>query len=294
MLNKLGFILLFFLCSKVALTQESFEYVGAINLNDTILIPYKVKFFENKGSVSGYSITDIGGNHETQSNIFGEYDRKEKELNFRETNIVYTKSPITQKDFCFLNVTVKKFQLDKTKNFKTKFVGLFSDNTKCIDGEILMNSSERLQDRMERLNKKINKSKRIPDSIKQKLNLRKLMDSLSMNVLKKDETLSLFAKSDKIKLTLYDGGKEDGDKIAITVNGKYMLSNYEAKNEKKIVLINIVDSITSVKIKALNEGLIAPNTVVVEIEDGKNSIKALSNLKKGETTQVHILRVLEK
>ena len=43
-------------------------------------------------------------------------------------------------------------------------------------------------------------------------------------------------------------------------------------------------------IKAENEGRIAPNTVVVEIEDASNTIKALSNLKVGEKTQIDFLR----
>jgi len=40
----------------------------------------------------------------------------------------------------------------------------------------------------------------------------------------------------------------------------------------------------------LNEGTIQPNTIIVELYDNKNSIRALSNLKVGETTQIDILK----
>ena len=85
----------------VSFSQNKHEYVGGVKLSDTILISYKIKFTESDGEVKGYSITDIGGEHETKSNIFGEYDVDNKVLSFRETGIVYTKSTVSQNDFCF-------------------------------------------------------------------------------------------------------------------------------------------------------------------------------------------------
>ena len=281
------FALLFF---NVCLSQERYEYVGGVKLNDSTIISYKINFAENEGEVSGFSVTDLGGEHETQSNIFGEYDVENKALSFRETGIVYTKSPISQDDFCFLNVTVKNFVFGKTKNFKSNFVGLFSDNTECINGEIMLNAIEKVEERMNKLVKKINKSKSVADSIKQKVSLLKVMDSLNMNILKKDQTLSVFTEADKIDLIVYDGGKEDGDEVTIMVNGKTLINAYKAKNSKKIITIDLVNDKTSIVIKATNEGSIAPNTIVVEIDDNNNHIKALSSLKKGETTGIDILK----
>lgn len=287
--NSLLFLFIFSL-SSICLSQVKYEYVGGVKLNDSIIISYKVNFIEKEGKVKGYSITDLGGEHETQSNIFGEYDKENKILNFRETGIVYTKSPISQDDFCFLNATVKNFTFGKTKNFKSNFVGLFSDNTQCINGEIMLNAIEKVEARVNKLVTKINKSKKIADSIKQKVNLIKVMDSLNMNILKKNQTLSVFTNANKIDLIIYDGGKEDGDKITISVNGKILVKEYQANNNKKVITLNLVDDKTSIVINATNEGTIAPNTIVVELDDNNNHIKALSSLKKGETTGVDILK----
>ena len=125
MLRNHLLILFIFSFLNFCFSQEKHEYVGGVKLNDSTIISYKIFFKEVTGKVYGYSVTDLRGEHETQSNIFGEYDKKSKELSFRETGIVYTKSPVSQDDFCFLNVTVKNFVFGKTKSFKSKFVGLF-------------------------------------------------------------------------------------------------------------------------------------------------------------------------
>ncbi|MFH4965628.1 hypothetical protein V8G69_11550 [Gaetbulibacter sp. M235] len=271
-------------------SQENYGFIGVIAINDSISNSYKIELTQKSGVVKGFSVTDLGGEHETRSNIFGEYDKDKKELSFRETGIVYTKSPVSQQDFCFINTTIKGFVFGKTKTIKSNFVGLFSDNTQCINGKLFMNSIEKVENRIEKVTKKINNSNKIHDSLKQKINLTKMMDSLNMNILRKNQTLSVFSKSATLKLIVYDGGKLDGDKISITLNDKPYLMNYEAKSDKKILTLNLNGLKTSIKIKALNEGSIAPNTIVVELQDGNNTIKALSNLKAGETTRIDILK----
>jgi hypothetical protein len=284
------FKLIIFTFPFFSLAQEEFEYMGLIQLNDSTSITYKVALSELNGIVKGYSMTDLGGEHETRSSILGEYDKANNELNFRETSIIYTKSPVIQQDFCFINTTFKKFSFEKGKKIKANFVGLFSDNTRCIDGQLLLNSVEKVETKLDKMVSKINKSKKVSDSTKQKINSLRLMDSLNLNILKKNQTLSVFSNSKNVTITIYDGGKADGDKITIMVNGKPYLTNYEAKSDKKILTLNLIEDKTSFVIEALNEGSIKPNTVVVELDDHTNTIKALSNLKTGETTRIDILK----
>lgn len=290
MLRIYLFILFIFSLTNYSFTQNNYEYLGALKLNDSTVISYKISFIENNGNVKGFSVTDLGGEHETRSNIFGEYNKEKREMSFRETGIVYTKSPVSQNDFCFLNVTAKNFIFGKTKNVKTNFVGLFSDNTECINGEIALTSAEKVEKRIDKVVNKINKSKQVADSIKQKINIVKVMDSLNLNILRKNKTLTFFTKSNKIRFIVYDGGQEDGDNITITSNGKIILKSYEANKTEKYIDINLTNNKTSIVIKANNEGAIAPNTVVVKIDDGSNLVKALSNLKAKEITQIDILK----
>ncbi len=290
-LVKKDFILLLILCVvSSSFSQNKYEYVGGIKLNDSLVIPYRITFNENKGEVKGFSVTDLGSEHETRSNIFGEYNEKNKTLSFREVGIVYTKSPVSQNDFCFLNTTIKNFVFGKTKKAKANFVGLFSDYMQCINGEILLNSVEKTEKRIQKVVTKINRSKKIADSVKQRLVGLDIMSNFKMNVLKKNGTLSIFTDAKAIQLTIFDGGKLDGDRVSIIQDGTFLLNEYEATKTKKVLVIAIENKKTTLQIKAHNEGTIAPNTVIVEIDDGKNNIKALSNLKEGEITTMHIYK----
>ncbi|AXT20209.1 hypothetical protein D7030_03595 [Flavobacteriaceae bacterium AU392] len=284
---KLFLLFYFFIIGVYA--QNDHKYFGAIKISDTSFISYKIIFQENKGNIEGYSITDLGGEHETKSEISGSYDEKDRTLNFSEKGIVYTKSPITQDDFCFIHFKSNAFNLEKSKLLEGSFEGLFSDKQKCIDGEIKMTLAEKIIKRTEKITKKINRSKRISDSLKEKINPIKLLDTLNMNMLRKNETLSVFTKSEKVNLIIYDGGQEDGDKVSIFINDKLILRNYEIINSEKIIPIVIDGKKATIKIVAQNNGSISPNTMVVKIKEQERIIDVLSNLKKGEEAKIDLL-----
>jgi len=271
-------------------SQDTSEYVGAIKLNDSSVITYKVNFKISGTKVEGFSVTDFGGEHETKSNLVGFYDQEKKKLAFNEIGIIYTKSPVTQKDFCFIHFRPTNYKNGKTSYFKGDFKGLFSDGQECISGEIYLNSVEKASEKLAKVSKKINNSNRVPDSVKVKFNNLKLMDRVNTNVLKANKTLSVFTKSKFVNLELYDGGQEDGDIITIMVNDKKVLSNFTVTSNRNVLPIEILADKTSIVLIAENTGTISTNTAVIEISDGKNNIRALTNLNVGETTQIDILK----
>lgn len=283
------FIIIFFKCSLVY-SQNSGEYVGAIKLNDSSIITYKVNLKITGSKVDGFSVTDFGGEHETKSNIEGYYDERQKKLSFKEKGIIYTKSPVTQLDFCFIHFQPVDYKIGKTSYFKGDFKGLFSDGQECISGEIFLNSAEDVNKKMAKVSKKINNSNRVPDSVKVKFNNLNLMDKVNTNLLKAGKTLSVFSKSKSINLELYDGGQEDGDVVSIKVGDKVVLDNFMVTTQKKILTIDLIDDKTSIVLIAKNVGTISTNTAVIEINDSENNIKALTNLNKGETTQIDVLK----
>ncbi|TXG39440.1 hypothetical protein [Seonamhaeicola maritimus] len=273
--------------------QIEYEYVGGIVLSDTskTTYSYKISFKVVNELVSGYSITNMGTEYETKTTISGNYNKQKKELLIRETGIIYTKTPIKiDEESCFVNFSVKPFISEKTKSTSGSFEGMTVNFKKCAEGKIFLNSLEKVEDRMNKVAKKLNKIKRVPDSIKQKFQPLKMMDSMNMNILRKNQTLSIFTNDEKIKLIVYDGGKEDGDRISIMSNGKTIRKSYKATNKRNIILLNLDSIKTSIVIKAENEGQISPNTVVVELVDQENNIRALSNLKMGEETRIDVLK----
>ncbi|RIA09562.1 hypothetical protein OE09_1401 [Flavobacteriaceae bacterium MAR_2010_72] len=271
-------------------SQNLEEYAGAIKLSDSAIITYKVFFEINQSKVTGYTLTDLGGEHETKSNLVGFYDTNNNKLSFKETGIVYTKSIITQNDFCYIHFSPVNYKAGKTTYFKGTFKGMFNDGQQCIDGEIFLNSVEKINSRMEKITKKVNRSNRINDSIKDKFNNLKLMENLNLNMLKADRILSVFSEDKTINLELYDGGQEDGDVISIKVNGILVLDNFKITTKRKMIPITLSNNKTSIEIIAKTVGTISTNTAVIEINDSKNNIRALTNLKAGETTKIDILK----
>jgi hypothetical protein len=290
-MTKYSVRILFILLTCFQITaQESREYIGAIKLSDTAIITYKVKFDINYDQVEGYSITDFGGDHETKSKLRGSYNPNTRELSFNEYDIVYTKSDVIHDDFCFVHFEPTYFKPGKTKYFKGNFKGEFADGEACISGELFLNSAENVEKRMDKMTKKVNKSKRVPDSIKQKANDLKILEKLNMNILKKSQITSVFSKSKKVSLLIYDGGQEDGDVITVKVNGEVILRRHTITKDVKTIEVQLNSKKTVIEVIADGVGTITTNTAIVEIHDDVNEIRAMTNLDKNQSTQIHILK----
>lgn len=293
-MNNLTKSLIFFLLSYItSFAQGSYEFFGAIKLNgnDKTLITYRIVFEENNGKITGYSITDLDGSHETKNTIEGTYYKKQKILTFQEKDILYTKSKFAQSSFCFVNFTGKVKLVDNNSKIDGNFKGLYKNKTKCIDGVINLVGSSKIYNLASKVNKKIQKSKKIDDQIKIKSNPLAILDSLKINKLSKDQNLNVFWESKRIKIEIFDAGKEDGDIINVYHNGKVILENYKVKNEKKIISIPLDLSIENeFKIFAINEGSILPNTAKIILIDEKRTFELLTSFKKNESASITLIK----
>ena len=101
----------------------------------------------------------------------------------------------------------------------------------------------------------------------------------------KNETLSVFTEGTSILLTIYDAGKEDGDMVSLSVNGTLVQESVEATIEKRRIKISLDQPETILEIRALNNGSIGGNTVMLELEDAKHAIQTVTNLKMGESAK---------
>jgi len=273
-----------------ALQAQEYEFFGVIKLNDTSFISYKVLFDRVNDSIQGYSLTDFAGKHETKSNIKGYYDEDENLLSFEEYDIVYTKSPVVQKDFCFVNFEGKVRNLDRVKAFSGDFKGLYADGTSCLDGMIIVNSGQEVKKRVEKIDKVVQRSRKFSDSIKKNIKVAKVLDTLTRNIIAKNENLNIFTRDQKIKLAIYDAGKEDGDVINLYVDDKPVLENYTVLHEIKYLEFDLENVETKIRVEAVSEGTSSPNTVRLEVEDSRNFVRTITNLKEGEHAQMTLVK----
>lgn len=281
----LSFLLAFF---NKSFSQNEKEYYGVLKLNDSSFISYRLYMLEEKGNITGYSITDIGGDHETKSEITGFYNSKDEVLQFKEEGIVYTKSLIDKYDFCFVNFDGHLRKLNDRIKIKGDFKGLYNDGEECISGEIELMSLSKIEKKAVKLDKKIQRSNKVSEEKKNSVSVQKTIDTLRMNVLTKGQNLSMFTTYNSVTLKIYDSGKEDNDKISIRIDDEYVLQNYPVTKTKKLITIPLKKQVSTLTFIAENEGDLPPNTATVEIDNYKYTIEALTKLKKGEQTQVTI------
>lgn len=287
------FLLIFVFCFVSADTiaqLDTYEYLGVIKLNDTSFIRYKLAFEELDGQIQGYSMADLGGKHETRSNIKGSYDPKKKVFSFAEYDIVYTKSPLGEVDMCLINFEGKMRNLEKTKAFSGNFKGLYPDKTACLDGMLIMSGSEEVIERVAKLDRKLQKSKKVPQELKDKISAKKTLDTLTMSVVRNNENLNIFTKTNTIEISIYDFGKVDNDRINLYVDDILILEEYAIEKEKKTIPITITGAIAKVRVEAVDEGTSPPNTVKVEISDGGNLVTTSTSLRTGETAQLTFVK----
>uniref|UniRef100_UPI00404AE824 hypothetical protein n=1 Tax=Flavobacterium sp. TaxID=239 RepID=UPI00404AE824 len=257
---------------------------------DDQIISYRLVFKETNGILSGYSVTNLSGEHETKNLIEGTYSYITKKFTFKETNIVYTKSPLTKEAFCYVNFSGEVKLNNENSKLDGDFQGFFDNKEKCIDGTMILIGSANIYKKLGKIDKKIQKTKKITKAEKEMINPYALMDSLQISTLKKNENLNVFWKSPKFVLELYDEGKIDGDKVRIIHNKKIILDNYQLLKQRKRIEVELKEGQNVFEIIALNEGEIQPNTAVLELIDGEQNIKLFGNLKKGESNSITIIK----
>jgi hypothetical protein len=290
-MNKI-YCLFFCFFSFYFYSQEKYDYYGALKLNasDKTVIAYRLVFTENNGTINGYAVTDIGGIYETKNTIKGSYNKNSKVLNFKETDVLYSKSKLNENTFCFVNFTGKVKLVSENSKLEGDFKGFYDNNKPCINGTLSLIGSKRLYKLFEKVNSKIQNSKKFDDNLKQKVNPIKILDSLKLNNLTKDQNLNVFFKSENIAIFVWDNQMEDGDKVNIFQNNVLILKDFEISNKKKKIDVVLSQEINIFRIEAINEGEKSPNTASIQLVDKDRVFDLVSVLKKGEKTSITVIK----
>jgi hypothetical protein len=280
-------IILFFR-SPVFLQQ--YEYYGIVKLNDKLeqSITYKIVFSEINGKIKGYSITDIQGDHETKSEIEGNYNKSKKLFSFNEKTIVYTKSKISQNSFCFINYSGKLDLLNPKAKLEGKFSGFFTTKTRCIDGSLLLVNQSKMEKFLKKVEKTMDKTKKIDSKTKEANNPNKLFDSLMINRLTKDQNINIFSTSKKVEINIWDAKISDGDAISFYHNDVLVVNNHVMTNDKYKIERRLLPGVNIFKIQAINQGKTGLNTLMVECI-GDKVITLESSLKTNEQSTISII-----
>ena len=267
------YIVLFFL-PLFSYSQSKYDLVGALFVDNARPISYRLIFEEENGEVNGYTITGIGTDFETKSEIIGTLNKGV--LYLKEFQLLSTLSEEHVSNFCFIELNAVMKGSKKKRSFEGEFVGRFPDSTECARGNMVFADKAKLDKKMQQVQK-------IQELIGEKKEENKLVK------LKSDETYEAYWVSDKFKIHLWDSSQEDDDRVTLIINGERILDNEVMRSKKKKVSFPLLKGTNTIELIAENEGRAPHNTTRVELIDKKTKHAILSQLKVGNKLTFKII-----
>lgn len=291
MKKKLSFLILFFYLS-ISYSQSAnriYDFFGGKTYDNTTLF-YRLLFEVNDGKISGYAFTDEQGKNESKSIIEGIFNANTSKIIFTETKKLLTKSKQRFNNQCYLQGTVTLKLTNKISEIKGIFIEQNKAGKKCRIGKIHIISL----DSYKQLKQKIKTEKLLAKKEnKPKPELKTTAPNFEIDkklTIKDDEEVSIFWKSDTIKLDIWDDAKEDGDQITITFNDKEIIKKHTLKNKKKQIEISLKEGENKLVFTANNTGLIANNTARVDLFDKKIKHQIITQLQLNKSVTVYLIK----
>jgi len=276
-------LLSLFMISYILLfSQKTEQYSGILTLENGTPLMFEMEFIENKGIVNGFSITGKGTPDETKSDISGIFNKKTKTYKLKETQVLTTNSEADLNTFCYINMEISEIGKLSLKRYEGNFTGYFTNGNKCASGKIILMEKEKLEKKVEKVKKKVEKK------IENKKKNEKIV--ISTKVLKDGDDMIIQSSSEKITIYIWDANEEDGDKINLSINGKFLLRNFTTKRKRKKIKYKLKEGENNIEITATNIGMTPPNTSRIEIVDSKTKYPIITQLKLNKTAIIKIMK----
>lgn len=300
-MNRFALFFLFFVLTINLSSQEiknsDFELLGALILDAETFMSFKIEFSKRGDLIEGYSYTDMGGENETKSYIRGKYNPNTKEITFKESDILYTKSTFLPEEFCFIDFKGKFKENNKKKLLEGDFFGIYNDKDTCATGKLKLVSTRFVEKKLVRLNKKLDKVEKIKkiDSLtRNDLKVEVYLKKFSETRIASGEKVSVFVYTDKLKVEIWDYGKEDGDEISLFNNEVQLLKNYTVQKKRKTIYIDLKEKENLLKIITKNAGKLKTNTTKVKLYDYRREYEVIADLEVGMAAFINVVKLTGK
>ena len=276
------FLIISILYASSVVSQKTEQYSGIITLENGTPLMFEMEFIEDKGMVNGFSITGKGTPDETKSDVSGIFNKNTKTYKLKETQVLSTNSEADLNTFCYINMEITEKGKLSLKRYEGNFTGYFINGDTCASGNIILMEKEKLEKKVEKIKKKI--EKKIEKQKKEEINV------LSTKILKDGDDMLINCYSDKITIYIWDANQEDGDKISLIANGKYLLENYTTKRKRKKIKYKLNEGENIIEITATNLGSNPPNTSRIEIVDSRTKYPIITQLELNKTAIIKIVK----
>jgi len=278
---SVGLFFLFFFTSL----QAQYILKGYLGIEGGESFHYELHFADSLGYVKGYTYTFNQPKSDVKTSFTGFLDRKNKTLSFQEKEILYNHGFVSRATICLISSTL---QFIKEENGQLSFTGAIvsSDlsNTSCSSGSVSISGDDVVKEVFERITgetiktseketgNKIQKPVRsyLYDTTRSYENAQPAKLNSAIEKITEGADKQYEWQSDSLIIELWDGGKIDGDRVTIEINGNKILSNYLLQKEKKKIILPFKNGVSVISIIAENEGNEAPNTANLLLKDGNN------------------------
>lgn len=271
---KFLFLPFFLLVFSFSFAQNQYDLMGALFVDDARPISYRLIFDEDKEQINGYSITGIGTDFETKSELSGKFVGDS--LFLKEFQVLSTLSEEPISNFCFIDLKAQLKGSKKKQSFEGVFVGYFLDGKECARGKVVFTDKVKLEKKMKQVQK-------VHELIADKKQDNKLVRLAS------DETYEALWLSDNFKIHLWDSSQEDDDRVSLIINGELVLDNEVMRSKKKKINHTLQKGTNIIELIANNEGRAPHNTTRVELIDKKTKHAILSQLEVGKKVILKIV-----
>ena len=272
------------LYASSVVSQKTEQYSGIITLENGTPLMFEMEFIQDKGMVNGFSITGKGTPDETKSDVSGIFNKNTKTYKLKETQVLSTNSEADLNTFCYINMEITELGKLSLKRYEGNFTGYFTNGDKCASGKIILMEKEKLEKKVEKIKKKVEKK------IEKKKKKEEEINVMSTKVLNDGDDMLIKCYSDKITIYIWDANQEDGDKISLVVNDKYLLKNFTTKRKRKKIKYKLKKGENIIEITAINLGSTPPNTSRIEIVDSKTKYPIITQLELNKTATINIVR----
>lgn len=309
------FFLILFVCLGYTTQAQEFPYKlkGYLGVKGGESFTYELHLKDSAlGYVNGYAYTYLAEGKDVKATIVGHLDTINKTLSIEEKSIIHNNGFTSKAVICLLQSTLS-YQPEEgvlSGRLGTKTAG--SGALPCSDGSLTFIDKAALQTLFH--SKAINTQQLAKNpaeaSIPKKIALNRDSFLLAQKTsatqtnpkpaptptlarITEGKDKSYQWNSNTVKIEVWDGTSEDGDKINILLNGNTVLAQYTLRNQKHKFTINLENNELNVlQIEALNIGSEPPNTANLRIWDGDISYDIIAHNQPEKKANIKLIRSL--
>ena len=265
-MNNLFHVLLF--CITTSFSQN-LEYTGFV-LADSVYMDISLELFHKKDSVFGITTMNKNTPIESKSSVRGVFKNNSKRYLIQEVNVINSDSFDDSISFCLMEMTLKK----NKKKLSGTFVGNYKTGEICSSGLIEMGEITFINEKIEKIEKKLNK----------------LYAPTKIIDISENKVFNLRTTDKKITFIIWDQGKEDGDIISLYANKTALLKNHIVKKKKEKVVFNLKEGENNIILRSDDIGKYPPNTALIELRSKNSTLQFKYSLKKEEYITFTIMK----